>query len=302
MPPTTRSTGSWSASATPTPRAADWASRSTEVVEAGGRAHRRVLVRSTEFPSNPKTAIAKQIGKLITRGGRRVVVEDSDWRAMLALPPFRDQHQDDPACAAWLEAEQAAEPPEVAPHDPGPRSPAGRSPRSQPPPPAPSRPDRQAGSAPTDRRDRRRSRCRRRSEPIVSGHDRRPGGGAGDDRPRGADAPRRVPGGHGSGKTTVALNLVEQLLLRGVPAILVDRKGDLCGYARPESWPRPLDDPTLAERARAAPRAGGRRRLHAGQPAGPAALDRDRPGRPRAACGSFEREQVARYAAAALAG
>ena len=37
----------------------------------------------------------------------------------------------------------------------------------------------------------------------------------------------------GSGKTTVALKLIEQLLLQGIPAILIDRKGDLCVYARP---------------------------------------------------------------------
>ena len=39
-------------------------------------------------------------------------------------------------------------------------------------------------------------------------------------------------GAPGSGKTTAALCVVEQLLLRGIPAILVDRKGDLCSYAR----------------------------------------------------------------------
>ena len=72
-----------------------------EVVERAGE-HTPVLVRSTEFPSNPKTAIVKQIGTLITGGGRRAVVGDSDWRAMLALPPFRAQHQDDPALGAWL--------------------------------------------------------------------------------------------------------------------------------------------------------------------------------------------------------
>ena len=41
-------------------------------------------------------------------------------------------------------------------------------------------------------------------------------------------------GAPGSGKTTAALCVVEQLLLRGIPAILVDRKGDLCSYARPD--------------------------------------------------------------------
>ncbi|HCF57097.1 MAG TPA: hypothetical protein DFS52_03745, partial [Myxococcales bacterium] len=40
-------------------------------------------------------------------------------------------------------------------------------------------------------------------------------------------------GGSGSGKTTLALALLEQLCARGVPAILLDRKGDLCAYANP---------------------------------------------------------------------
>ena len=34
-------------------------------------------------------------------------------------------------------------------------------------------------------------------------------------------------GGSGSGKTTLALTIIEQLLLRGIPAVLIDRKGDL---------------------------------------------------------------------------
>src|SRR5205807_187731 len=72
-----------------------------EVVERAGE-RPPVIVRSTEFPSSPRTAVARQIGELITGGGRRAVVEDSDWRAMMALPRFREQHQADPALAAWL--------------------------------------------------------------------------------------------------------------------------------------------------------------------------------------------------------
>ncbi|MDX2287659.1 MAG: helicase HerA-like domain-containing protein [Hyphomicrobiaceae bacterium] len=45
-----------------------------------------------------------------------------------------------------------------------------------------------------------------------------------------------VLGGSGSGKTTLALSLIEQLLQRGIPAILIDRKGDLCSYANPDVW------------------------------------------------------------------
>ncbi|MEO0729587.1 MAG: helicase HerA-like domain-containing protein, partial [Pseudomonadota bacterium] len=45
-----------------------------------------------------------------------------------------------------------------------------------------------------------------------------------------------VLGGSGSGKTTLALTIIEQLLLEGIPAILIDRKGDLCSYANPDVW------------------------------------------------------------------
>ena len=53
------------------------------------------------------------------------------------------------------------------------------------------------------------------------------------------------------GKTMLALNVVEQLLLRGIPAILVDRKGDLCGYAREALWAENHTDPALDARRRA---------------------------------------------------
>ena len=42
-------------------------------------------------------------------------------------------------------------------------------------------------------------------------------------------------GASGSGKTTAALSVVEQLLERGISTLLVDRKGDLARYAS-EAW------------------------------------------------------------------
>ncbi len=51
-----------------------------------------------------------------------------------------------------------------------------------------------------------------------------------------------VLGGSGSGKTTLALSLIEQMLLEGVPAILIDRKGDLCSYANPDVWRTMVDE------------------------------------------------------------
>ena len=55
-------------------------------------------------------------------------------------------------------------------------------------------------------------------------------------------------GGSGSGKTTLALSLIEQLLLRGIPAVLIDRKGDLASYANPEVW-RSNDSETAERRS-----------------------------------------------------
>jgi len=52
-----------------------------------------------------------------------------------------------------------------------------------------------------------------------------------------------VLGGSGSGKTTAALTLIEQVLQAGVPVVLLDRKGDLCRYAQPEAWNDPAWPP-----------------------------------------------------------
>ena len=64
-----------------------------------------------------------------------------------------------------------------------------------------------------------------------------------------------VLGGSGSGKTTLALCLIEQLLLRGIPAVLIDRKGDLCSYANPDVWraQRRANTPSAAASARSSP-------------------------------------------------
>lgn len=51
----------------------------------------------------------------------------------------------------------------------------------------------------------------------------------------------------GSGRVAATLNLVEQALERGVPAIVVDRTGEMSGYARPEWWQQSAD-PVRARR------------------------------------------------------
>ena len=106
-------------------------------------------------------------------------------------------------------------------------------------------------------------------------------------------------GGPGSSKTTAALNLIEQLLARDVPAVLLDRKGDLCRYADPAAWDRPRGDP-----ARPATRQALRDKLEValftpGEPKGrPLALPVVPPGFDQLQ--ESDRERFAQYAAGAL--
>jgi energy-coupling factor transporter ATP-binding protein EcfA2 len=49
-----------------------------------------------------------------------------------------------------------------------------------------------------------------------------------------------ILGSAGTGKSTLALNLIEQALERDVAVILLDCKGDLAGYAKPDWWQRSI--------------------------------------------------------------
>ena len=59
-----------------------------------------------------------------------------------------------------------------------------------------------------------------------------------------------VLAGSGSGKTVLVCNILEQLVLRGVPVVLIDRKGDLASYADPDAWETELGAQDLALRER----------------------------------------------------
>jgi ABC-type oligopeptide transport system ATPase subunit len=256
-----------------------------------------VLVRSTEFPSNPTAQITKQIGQMIAQGGRKAVVEDADWRTMLALKAFRTDHGTLPDFPAWLKEERPLSrlrslrsildldhlpPPHPVPPEPPLLRPVEPATHAEPEPTRTPEPVVETGpvllGVTTDRA----------GAPVVI-------------TPTELTRHAAFLGSSGSGKTTAAVNIVEQLLLRGIPAVLVDRKGDLCGYAEPGAWLPSSDDPALAERARRL-----RERLDValytpGNPNGrplsiaiaPAGLGR---------LPSLEREQVARYAASALGG
>ncbi len=250
-----------------------------------------VIVRSTEFPTSPNAVVSKQIGKLIARGGRRVVVEDADWRAMQAFRSFRRQHRDDPHFSAWLAGENPLRRLEslrkiLALDEPT----AARMPVVPPDArPAEVAPVPEAVPTPAD------------DGPIAVGT------AVGIRPERVTIAPAELTmhaaflGGSGSGKTTVALSIVEQLLARGIPAILIDRKGDLCRYADPAAWSGPaLDEATRGRRDAL------RERLDVavftpGHPEGrPLSIAAVPPG--LGGMKSSEREKTAQYAASALGG
>jgi hypothetical protein len=260
-----------------------------------------VLVRSTKFPSGPRTAVAKLIANLtIPVGkGRRVEVQNAGWRAMAAFRDFREKEKANPEFGAWQKQGRplSSLPALRAVLDLEKRM--ARRPASPPAPPAPSAPLPPAGSprpvAPTAPPPAAPDLGR-----LLLGTSRGIAPSPVMLAPQELTYHAAFLGGSGSGKTTAALNLIEQVLLRGVPAVLVDRKGDLCRYADPTAWEGPADP------ARAARRRALRDRLDValftpGSAAGrPLALPVVPSG--LAQLPEAEREQLARFAAAALAG
>jgi len=255
------------------------------------------IVRTTDFPKSGKAIT--QIAGMLKRHGEKVVAANADWRRMLSFEAFRKLHQQRPDFAGWQKSARPLGDLEslqkilrlnalalfprsvVAPLPPKVQSTIIEAP----PPLVPLVPI----SGPPEN-----------TSSLILG------------RTLSSHAPTRVTfkvnefmqhaafiGGSGSGKTTAALNLIEQLLERDVPAVLLDRKGDLCRYADPAAWERPIADP-----ARAAARQTLRDKLDVavftpGEPNGrPLSLPIVPPGFDQLPLA--DRERFAQYAAAAL--
>jgi energy-coupling factor transporter ATP-binding protein EcfA2 len=202
-----------------------------------------VFVRTSDFPSSTGTTVAEQLTKLFRKGGRRVVVGDSELRELVALRAFREKNAGQSALTAWSRSakpitrlkavgdmlglergrEQASKPDELPFEALTPPLP----------PQVPQPPPRDVPMGPL-------------SLGTSSGVFSQPVPLEKSELTRHS----AFLGGTGSGKTTLALNILEQLLLQGIPAILVDRKGDLATYASEKSWQEPLDSPVLLERRR----------------------------------------------------
>ncbi len=219
-------------------------SRQVEQIQTWAGDDIPVLVRSTDFPDNPKTKIAQQIAGIVAVGGRRVVVEDSDWRAMRAMQTFLVEYEGQPGFADWLKTErplaQLKSLREVLDLDSLTVLPSAATANRQ------SRLEQEQTAALASPAEPANDWETADQIPIGTSH-------------RGRVAPVGVTtneltqhvallGSSGSGKTTVALNLIERLLLERIPAVLVDRKGDLCGYAKAEFWNQKAPNEAAADR------------------------------------------------------
>lgn len=206
-----------------------------------------IALRNSDFQFKAKSAISQRVGELIAAGGRTVVLEERELRTVRAARDLADANLAD--FAEWRRIKrpiaQLSFVRQILDLDrvsPTPRAPA---PAAEPaivivdkPVPA-SGPTQPSGPVATADFDPTQIRVgvttTLRAEPQYLSLDQ-------------IKTHVAFLGGTGSGKTTAALNVIEQLLERGVSALLLDRKGDLARYAS-DAWWR---DPAHPEHARKA--------------------------------------------------
>jgi hypothetical protein len=225
------------------------------------------MLRASDFPPNKKNQTAQAFRKFREKGGRSILVPIPDWERMIMVREFHAQHRHDPTFADWFQrtkllsaipsvvqllrldllghnirgtaVTQAAAPagveaePQAGAEMPAAASAAASGPRGA----DWTGWDSSNAAEPKDDlplsvlldesgdgeksilagRALRSSRSITLNKDVLKRHS-------------------AVLGGSGSGKTTLALCIIEQLLMKGIPAVLIDRKGDLCSYANPDVW------------------------------------------------------------------
>ena len=227
------------------------------------------MLRASDFPPNKKNQTAQAFRKFREKGGRSLLVPIPDWERMMMVREFHAQHRHDPGFADWFQRAKllstccrscscCASICSAAACAPA-RLPRPRR-RSRPHPSRRSRAHAEQatalpmagphaadwtgwGNAPAASADPKEDiplsllldEAGDGASSILAGRALR----SNKSITLNKDVLKRhaaVLGGSGSGKTTLALCIIEQLLLRGTPAVLIDRKGDLCSYANPDVW------------------------------------------------------------------
>lgn len=226
------------------------------------------MLRASDFPPNKKNQTAQAFRKFRDAGGRQILVPIPEWERMITVREFHAHHRNDPGFGQWLEGAKllsnlisiiqllrldllgrslpksasavakgtetddttstsgaSTEPPATAQVTGTPFTGTWTAPADA----LPANDDElplsvildESGSNGTSIIAGRETGARTKpislNRNVLKRH-------------------AAVLGGSGSGKTTLALCLIEQLLLRGIPAVLIDRKGDLCSYANPDVW------------------------------------------------------------------
>lgn len=217
-------------------------SQHTKAARGDAKAPVLVLTRNDDFPESK--GVTKEIDLALRGGGRRVIIQDAEWRAMLALQRFTELHQKEPFFAEWrmdenhmsrltairdiLDLDHVERLGTAAPAVPAPRV-------SEPEPRFPTPPAPNVVSAGEPSAALVGMTVSLTPKPVQL-------------KTSELTCHSAFLGGSGSGKTTVALSVIEQILVSGVPVIMLDRKGDLAGYARQETLQRPIADAALDER------------------------------------------------------
>ena len=230
------------------------------------------MLRASDFPPNRKNQTAQAFRKFRDGGGRQFLVPIPEWERMMMVREFYTHHRNDPGFAAWFANAkllsklapiatllrldlfgfgQPKAPPATQAAKNGAANGHARSTEVMNGANGNGAHRTQSAAWDAEEADAAENASPEEEElPLSVILDENGGNGASilaGRELKGAHKPitlnknvlkrhAAVLGGSGSGKTTLALGLIEQLLLRGVPAVLIDRKGDLCSYANPDVW------------------------------------------------------------------
>jgi DNA helicase HerA-like ATPase len=203
------------------------------------------MLRASAFPPNKKNQTAQAFRKFREAGGRSVLVPIPDWERMMTAREFHAQHRNDPGFADWFQRTRLLSEILVLAQLLrldlfGRKVPAAKADAA----PDQENASTQTAPATTDPAGEPEAElplsvlldeAGDHASSILAGRALR----ANKSITLNKDVLKRhaaVLGGSGSGKTTLALCIIEQLLLKGTPAVLIDRKGDLCSYANPDVW------------------------------------------------------------------
>ncbi|MBX2810868.1 MAG: DUF853 family protein, partial [Myxococcales bacterium] len=213
---------------------------------------RLVIARSSGFPKSSQGKTNRLMKQLILEGGQRTIIQDVEWRKMAALKTFKKVHsgreletfllQQRPSLHLQcireiLDLDGFTRKKERSPrvNKPSLPTPPPLTPPNIPGPEETSLTDQEATL--TDQKDP--SLPDRVEVGILSSRQQQPAYLDISQLKRHA----AFMGASGSGKTTLALRIIEQLLAQGIPAVLLDRKGDLAGYRKPGVWGQKVDFP-----------------------------------------------------------